>query len=763
MIVCIQGYERRRNATLAAAMISGMMSMQSSDKTLVIQLVDYSVKGAEDYLNGVAKSTGVHEISLQDTGIDYLMQIADGREITAADFSQICDAILQKENRLDVTGLTKLINFLELLPNRMEEIENIIEYAQDVYDNILIVAPPMDSSNADVLRYLNGKAEASIYCLTQGSYPTKEVLGERVIYLYPDFESDSKFTLKDVKRRIKGKSEVYKFEHDRHAMDSAEAGELVYFIKRNRTLDGVQDANTQWVKDVKTFIKGVFDEEPSDEDPEWTKLNYVTGTEYKKMRREHVEHREAETTLETLPEEGSNKKPKKGGGFFASLFGGGGKKKSGADAFLPEGEANKGKKDKKGRKKDKEEEKAKTPENDVQQEAVPESPVIEEPKPIEPTPAPVNGAGGLSALFAEAEAAEEFVSDNNASLGNIWDEIAEESRPIEQYEQFVEQPAEGEIQADGEAPFGEAEVLEPMEESTFMGELEMPQFEGQTEEQVAELEPLSAEEVSFEGENPEGENSDNVMVLEPLSFEALSEETPEMGESSEAIDAGVLDPISFDGATDETENEEIQESSMPFPFTAEDIDVMRRFLDFAKRSLEEIEKSPEFEDLDEDEITKDDEEVMDGDIDGEEEYTDGGFDQTSENGHNDEFDDNNDEDEEPKKSSFNSREAALDEHSIENATKDINEILSSNNPPAGSALANFLKKNAEEEEEDNEEDYLIIPVKEQEEMVSEGDYLGAAKNLLKDLEKEEKIKREKELDKALSFAQIREKMVFGDD
>ena len=48
-------------------------------------------------------------------------------------------------------------------------------------------------------------------------------------------------------------------------------------------------------------------------------------------------------------------------------------------------------------------------------------------------------------------------------------------------------------------------------------------------------------------------------------------------------------------------------------------------------------------------------------------------------------------------------------------------------------------------------------------MVSEGDYLGAAKNLLKDLEKEEKIKREKELDKALSFAQIREKMVFGDD
>lgn len=311
-VVAIQGYDTKQNkAVYTAACLAGMIAMQSKQKTLILQFIDSKDVGAEVFLNGVSHSNE-DGLLTSATGMDTLLEASsNGNEITSDDFSEKCDAILNSKNKLDVASVTRVNSFLLQLVERKEEISNLFDNANDVYDNIIEVLPTLNDDNKDIVEFLNGFADVSIYCRRQGNHRKLPVYGKKIVYLFTSFDSSSKFGLRDAKREITtGLGErVLKIEANSGAIDASQEGRLIYFIKENREASG-NDVNTEWVRDLKDVIDEVFEGKVPDKEPEWEKVNYVAGKEYENMKKGIEE---------------SDESHKKSGGLFSGLFG---KKKS---------------------------------------------------------------------------------------------------------------------------------------------------------------------------------------------------------------------------------------------------------------------------------------------------------------------------------------------------------------------------------------------------------------------------------------------------
>lgn len=307
-VVAIQGFDTKQNKSVyTAACLAGMISMQSTQKTLILQFINSTDRGAELFLNGVRHDDD--GLLTSSTGMDTLLEASvNGNEISSDDFSEKCDNILKAKNKLDVAGVTKTTSFLLQLIERKEEISNLFDNANDIYDNVIEVLPALSDDNRDIVEYLNGFADVSIYCRRQGNHKKiKDIFGKKIVYLFSDFDSSSKFGLRDAKKEITTDrhEQVLKIESCRGALDAAQEGRLIYFIRDNKDADG-NDVNTIWVRDLKEVIDVVFEGRIPDKEPEWARTTYVAGKEYEEMKK-------------GVPE--SDKEPKKSGGLFGGLFG----------------------------------------------------------------------------------------------------------------------------------------------------------------------------------------------------------------------------------------------------------------------------------------------------------------------------------------------------------------------------------------------------------------------------------------------------------
>lgn len=307
-VVAIQGFDTKQNKSVyTAACLAGMISMQSTQKTLILQFINSTDRGAELFLNGVRHDDD--GLLTSSTGMDTLLEASvNGNEISSDDFSEKCDNILKAKNKLDVAGVTKTTSFLLQLIERKEEISNLFDNANDIYDNVIEVLPTLSDDNRDIVEYLNGFADVSIYCRRQGNHKKiKDIFGKKIVYLFSDFDSSSKFGLRDAKKEITTDrhEQVLKIESCRGALDAAQEGRLIYFIRDNKDADG-NDVNTIWVRDLKEVIDVVFEGRIPDKEPEWARTTYVAGKEYEEMKK-------------GVPE--ANKETKKSGGLFGGLFG----------------------------------------------------------------------------------------------------------------------------------------------------------------------------------------------------------------------------------------------------------------------------------------------------------------------------------------------------------------------------------------------------------------------------------------------------------
>lgn len=263
MIVTFQGYNGKKNDSVATvAAVAAMTAMTRSAKTLVVQLIDKDIDTVEGMMVNLNNRTTfkTDELEFSDDGIDALLRTVDASKLMKADFDSMCTPVLRAENMLDIATITKNNNFSATIPNKSEQISNLISNAKDVYENIFILCP---SNNPEAVKVVNELSciDKSVYCLTQGHTNKAAIYGKNILYVVTDFETSSFFSLKSVKTMFEknGKKEnVLKISHNIGYRDAVKTGRLLGFVRINRNLEP-EDINYRWSEDIKNIISYLLD------------------------------------------------------------------------------------------------------------------------------------------------------------------------------------------------------------------------------------------------------------------------------------------------------------------------------------------------------------------------------------------------------------------------------------------------------------------------------------------------------------------------
>lgn len=268
MVVTVQGYNKKNNKAIqTAATLAGMNAITTGNKTLVLQLIDNDIDTVENELYKVEHVIfGGEPESFEDKGIDSIIRVIESSKINKDDFSQICTPLLRAENRLDICAPTKNSRFHEKILSNMSLIEDTLDNAMEVYQDIFIVCP---TRKPEVVKAVNELpvVDMSIYCMKQGHKTKDTVYGRKPIYVATEFDDSSVFSLKAMKENYGKNTEFYKIERNTNVTDAAMKGRLLYMIKKNTDNDKL-DINYVWAEDVKKILN---------------KLANIKGTEKTKL------------------------------------------------------------------------------------------------------------------------------------------------------------------------------------------------------------------------------------------------------------------------------------------------------------------------------------------------------------------------------------------------------------------------------------------------------------------------------------------------
>lgn len=260
MVITVQGYNGKNNkAVQTISAIAGMSAITAGEKTLVIQLINNDIDTVEDNLLKVekAKFGGDEQTSFADEGIDSIMRVISTSKLNKGDFNQMCTPLLMAENRLDICGVSKSDRFTSMVLTKINDIEDLIADAKEVYQNIFILVP---IKNEDVAKTINAlkAVDVSVYCLKQGHTTKGNVYGKHIVYVVTEYEEESVFSLRSMKEIYSKKKEpIYKISRNVHVTDAALKGRLLYFIKKNAETDGA-DINHIWSEDVKKVTDAIL-------------------------------------------------------------------------------------------------------------------------------------------------------------------------------------------------------------------------------------------------------------------------------------------------------------------------------------------------------------------------------------------------------------------------------------------------------------------------------------------------------------------------
>lgn len=260
MITTITGFNGKKNqSTYATALLASMCSLNKGTKTLVLQLTNKDAESVEYFLTGVEKSTVfVKEgLTFMNEGIDGLMRVADNLKLNREDFDQMCLS-LRKENRLDIAEVSKSNVFVSNLVARIDNVNQILKNAQEVYDDIFVLLP---SDSEEVIKTVNELevVDRSVYCIKQGYYTKGNIYGEAPILVVMDFDEESKFTIKALRSSMKlGKNVITrKINYNVGAKDAAYMNELLGYMLSNRDIEE-EDSNFIWHKDILKVLADIL-------------------------------------------------------------------------------------------------------------------------------------------------------------------------------------------------------------------------------------------------------------------------------------------------------------------------------------------------------------------------------------------------------------------------------------------------------------------------------------------------------------------------
>lgn len=269
MIITVQGYNGKKNKSImAASSIAGMMSMYKSSRTLVLQLINKDIDTVEGIMIGQVKQTNTFggENTFIEQGIDSMLRIADTTRMTKSEFDMQVTPMLRMENLLDVTINSKSNDFIASFgqgeTGKEKALLNILDGAREVYDNVIVLLP---STNPSFTKMVNEKADQSVYCIRQGYHLKGEVYGKQIVYLVTDYEPESNFTLKTMKKEFcqHRSDKMFKLTKNIGCCDALMTGQLLNFMRKNRKLTET-DINHQWAEDLRALADYLTDDEKTD-------------------------------------------------------------------------------------------------------------------------------------------------------------------------------------------------------------------------------------------------------------------------------------------------------------------------------------------------------------------------------------------------------------------------------------------------------------------------------------------------------------------
>lgn len=201
MIITFHGTEKAKNSSpqiLAACAFENAYVF--SRKTLILQF--YSKHPIEDILIG--KQKGMEKIEFMEdddeTGIETLLRKTRSEGLMPEHFDIYTKPVITgagRKNSLDIATIPMLADFQKEIVDRQEDVAKLLEIGKEVYDDIMILADGKDSRLVELLTNVSDK---KIVCIPQGNAQTIFCKSEKDIYVVPEFDSNSLYNEKKLKK-----------------------------------------------------------------------------------------------------------------------------------------------------------------------------------------------------------------------------------------------------------------------------------------------------------------------------------------------------------------------------------------------------------------------------------------------------------------------------------------------------------------------------------------------------------------------------------
>lgn len=240
MIITFYGTERsKNNAPQILAACAFETAFKMARKTLVLQF--YSKYPIEDILIGKNQvSERVDVIENDETGVETLLRKSQTRGLNEEHFFTYTKPIFSgagSKNAFDVAPVPKLADFKREIASRKEDVQNLLEVASNVYDNIFILA---DGKDEKVIKMLTELSDKQVVCVPQGNTQNVFCASANTIYVVTDFDTRSVYNVKRLKKQYDAKL-LYAVPYNVNFKDAYLSNNVLKFLYENNSLEDQQN------------------------------------------------------------------------------------------------------------------------------------------------------------------------------------------------------------------------------------------------------------------------------------------------------------------------------------------------------------------------------------------------------------------------------------------------------------------------------------------------------------------------------------------
>ena len=299
MIVMFRGTNNSKNmAPQVLALYATINAIKYNRKTLVLQFmkqfpVEKILRGA---LDQETELMDAGRYTFDDSGIDALFRRVDNQKLGKENFELMCRGFLKTENLLDVAGVSKKDDFNDEVLEKETQINQIVQYALDVYDDIYILGDGKRPGQMDIL---NPIVDISIICIPQGNKEEVEKItskqsdvpdskGNDYLFMITDFDNKSSFDVAKMKKLYDVKR-IAIMPYTTGFKDAYNSDNVLSFAMNNTDVKET-DSNYPLFRAVYDVHKQIMNHEEPEEKP----------FDIKKLERKKKEEEQEEHDMRTL-------------------------------------------------------------------------------------------------------------------------------------------------------------------------------------------------------------------------------------------------------------------------------------------------------------------------------------------------------------------------------------------------------------------------------------------------------------------------------